>query len=275
MKRLTSSTARFWPALLLPAVFCLSGCALIEDLEKELNDDDEIVHCQAGRATEIYFADAVHYNSSQQRWMFHNWKGSASDGGCDIHINVHDGEIELSSTVRQAITTGATAWKNAIVATGLRCDTYVHYESQGDAGATTSPRIDMEFVDILADGDIAGSTVVSTSPAAKTFSHVRIQIAARFVEGNDTLTIPVSQYPALITHEYGHAFGVLGYEGATGHSNEEEDVMYPTAECSALSAGDVATMREVYTRAPYYAPVSSGSQSAAATHEIRVMCRHQ
>lgn len=265
---------RIWPALLIPAVIALSGCSLIDDLEEELNDDDEIVHCQAGRATELYYSDAIRYNSSQQRWMFHKWKGNAPDGGCDIHINVHDDQIQLTPTVRQAIATGANGWKNAIVATGVRCDVYVHFASDGDSGSTDSPRIDMEFVDLLSGGDIAGSTVVSASPAARAFSHVRIQVAARVVEGNDTLTIPVSQYPALITHEYGHALGILGYEGATGHSSEGEDVMFPTAECSALSAGDIATMREVYTRVPYYTPSSSGSQVTAGTQEIRVVCKH-
>jgi len=270
------ATRRFWFLAVTVAAFAINGCSLIDDLEDELNDDDddEIVHCQSGRPTEIYFSDAVRYNSSQQRWVFHNWKGTGSDGGCDIHINVHDSDITLSQTVRQAITAGATAWRNAIVANGVRCDVYVHFESQGDSGSTVSPRIDMEFVELLNGGDIAGSTTVAASPAARTFSHVRIQIASHVVEGNDTLTIPLSTFPALITHEYGHAFGILGYEGATGHSSEEEDVMFPTADCSALSAGDIATMREAYTRVPFYAPVASGSQISSDTREIRVLCKY-
>lgn len=260
---------------LVIAAFAINGCSLIDDLEDELNDDDdEIVHCESGRATDIYFSDAIRYNSSQQRWVFHNWKGTGSDGGCDIHINVHDSGIELSPIVRQSITAGATGWRNAIVANGVRCDVFVHFESLGDPGSDESPRIDMEFVELLDGGDIAGSTVVSASPAARTFSHVRIQVASHVVDAGDTLAIPVSQYPALITHEYGHAFGILGYEGATGHSSEEEDVMFPTADCSALSAGDIATMREAYTRVPFYTPAVSGAQVDSDTRSIRVVCKH-
>ncbi len=265
---------RLWAIFILAVNLGGGGCSLIDDLEEQLDDDDEIVHCQAGRNTEMYLSDAIRYNSSHQRWIFHNWKGSASNGGCEIHINVHDGQIALSQTVRQAITSGAAGWKNAIAAAGTSCNIIVHFESQGDEIATTSPRIDMEFVDILAGGEIAGSTMVTTSPASRTFSHVRIQVAGRVVEAVDTLAIPASTYPALITHEYGHAFGILGFDGATGHSSEPEDVMYPTAECSALSAGDIATMREVYTRAPYYSPAAGGSAISSDEHLIRVVCKY-
>jgi hypothetical protein len=269
------SIHRLGLALLVPALVALSGCSLIDDLEDELNDDDdEIVHCESGRPTEIFFTDAIRYNSSQQRWIFHNWKGTGSDGGCDIHINVHDSAIDLSQTVRQSITAGATAWKNAIVANGARCDVNFHFESQGDPGSAATPRIDIEFVEMLDGGDIAGSTTVSASPAARTFSHVRIQIASHVIDAGDTLAIPVSQYPALITHEYGHALGILGYDGATGHSSDAEDVMFPTAGCSALSAGDIATMREAYTRVPYYTPAVSGLQVSSDTRAVRVVCKH-
>ena len=264
---------RVWIVLVLFAALSASGCSLIEDLEEELNDDDEIVHCETGRSTDVYFSDAIHYNTSQQKWIFHNWKGSASDGGCDIHINVHDAQITLTPAVRQAIQTGVTAWRNAIVATGVRCDTYVHFESQGDPLVDVSPRIDLEFVGLLQGGDLAGTTVVTTSPASRQFTHVRIQLASELVVGSDTVAIHESYYPVIITHEFGHAFGIHGYDGATGHSSEPEDVMFPTAECSALSAGDVATMREVYTRAPFYTPAVSGIPFNAELRITRIACR--
>lgn len=269
-----TSLKRLRLAVMLSMIAWLSGCSLIDDLEDAINDDDEIVHCASGRGTEIYFTDAIRYNESLDRWIFHNWKGNAADGGCDIHVNVHDDGIALSSTLRQAIATGATAWKNAITAAGVRCDVFVHFASDGDAGVGDSPRIDMEFVDIIAGGGIAGSTVVTANPTTRRFSHVRIQIAARIVEGSDTLAIPQSGFPALVTHEYGHALGILGFDGATGHSTEPEDVMFPATECAALSAGDIATMKEAYSRTPFYTPVSDGSQTAAAYVDFRVTCRH-
>jgi hypothetical protein len=260
-------------ALVLIAALSTSGCSLIDDLEDELNDDDEIVHCETGRSTEIYFSDAIHYKAAEQKWVFHNWKGSAIDGGCDIHINVHDAQITLTPAVLQAILSGATAWRFAIAATGVRCDTYMHFESQGDVFANNSPHIDLEFVGLLQGGDLAGTTVVTTSPATGQFTHVRIQLASELVIGSDTIAISESYYPVIITHEYGHAFGIHGYDGATGHSGEPEDVMFPTAECSALSAGDVATIRDVYTRAPYYTPAVSGTAFNTELRTIRVVCR--
>ncbi len=264
---------RLWLTTAMLATISIGGCSLIDDLKDQLGGDDEPGHCESGRVTDVYFSEAIHFSASQQKWVIHNWKGTGSDGGCDIHINVHDGQITLSPLVRQAIQNGATAWKNAIVATGVRCDTYLHFESFDDSGVDITPHIDLEFVGLLQGGDLAGSTVVTTIAASRQFTHVRIQLASDLVVGNDTLAIPEAQYLTVIAHEYGHAFGILGFDGGTGHSSDPEDVMYSSAECSALSKGDIATMREVYTRVPYYTPAVSGAVLGAEMRETRVVCK--
>jgi predicted Zn-dependent protease len=72
----------------------------------------------------------------------------------------------------------------------------------------------------------------------------------------------------IIAHELGHALGIFGFNGATGHSRSQEDVMFSYAPCDLLSLGDVPTIRRVYTDDAYYRPASTSHVDGLKKHVI-------
>jgi len=67
---------------------------------------------------------------------------------------------------------------------------------------------------------------------------------------------------SLVMHEFGHALGVAGFNGATGHSGEPADVMYHDPVCVELSTGDIETFQRIYSENAFYHPGNSPATGA-------------
>lgn len=254
-------------AILLGLV--LSGCPLIEEIE-ELQGNKE-GPCDEGRKTDAYFASAIRHDDTRGRWIFHNWRGSGPNGSCDIYINIKDGQLPTGpeidpAFVRQAISASAERWANVIRHMGIACVTHVLSEAQGDALTTRSPRIDVEFTPAINASGTGGRAEIEYSDASKTFSLLRVTLATMFVYGTDTVPMTKASMAPIVMHELGHALGVMGFDGASGHSPQPEDVMYSNPDCVELSSGDVETFRRIYTENAYYHPGGAPTTSVQKIH---------
>lgn len=252
----------------------MNGCPLVDEIDEQFGDKVPD-HCEAGRATDPYLADAIMFESASERWVFHSWKGSG--GGCVIPINVKDAQGTFSpnvqaADVRQAVTSGIEKWRNVIDEAAVQCDVAPRFQSLGDPEITQSPRIDIEFVPMVRNGTYTGVTEVTVGGPGTSFTHVLIQVAATLVADTNTIPLSKSDYQRVIVHELGHAFGIFGYGQATGHSTNPEDVMYHGGDCTSLSEGDAATMRELYSRPAYYLPAASTGTLALPARVFQVAC---
>ena len=235
----------------------LTGCPLIEKIDELQGNKPG--HCEQGRATDPYFSSAIGFDQTRQLWLFPNWRGSGPNSSCDIYINVKDGQLPgdtsiTPSFVRKTVTAAVERWASVIRQMGIPCFTHLQFAADGDAMTERTPRMDVEFPRAINPEGTGGRAELGYSDDSRTFWIVRVLVATGYANGNDTTTSTMASMERIISHEFGHAFGVMGLEGATGHSSNPDDVMYPYPECSELSSGDMETLRRIYTDSAYYRP---------------------
>lgn len=263
---------RRWTALLCVSVaVLLQGCPLVEEIEEIQGTRPG--PCETGRETDEYFDVAIRYDSSEERWVFHNWRGSGPDGGCDVWVNVRDGAIPTGGEVdaeflRQALSNSAEEWRSVITAMGIPCTFRFLHQSRGDSMTSRTPRMEFEFPYTLPFDGVGGRTEVGVDESSRTFSLIRVWIASAYVLNHDTVAMTPRYTERIIAHELGHALGIFGFDGATGHSTNQEDVMFSYAPCGLLSLGDAATLRRVYTEDAYYNPAATNNIEGLRKHVI-------
>lgn len=259
-----------WTAPLCVSVaVLLQGCPLVEEIEEIQGTRPG--SCEIGRETDEYFDAAIRFDSSKERWVFHNWRGSGPDGGCDIWVNVRDGAIPTGGEVdavflRQALSKSAEEWRSVITGLGIPCTFRFLHQSRGDSMTSRTPRMEIEFPYTLPFDGVGGRTEVGVDESSRTFSLIRVWIASAYVLNHDTVAMTPRYTERIIAHELGHALGIFGYDGASGHSTNQEDVMFAYAPCGLLSLGDAATIRRVYSEDAYYSPAATSNIEGLRKH---------
>lgn len=253
------------------AAALLQGCPLVEEIEEIQGTRPG--HCETGRESDEYFDAAIRYDSSKDKWIFHNWRGSGPNGGCDIWVNVRDGAIPSGGEIdaeflRQTISKSAGEWRSVIENMGIPCTFRFLHESLGDSMTARTPRMEIEFPHTIPFDGVGGRTEVSVDESSQTFSLVRVWIASAYVLNHDTVMMTPRYTERIIAHELGHALGIFGFDGASGHSTNQEDVMFSYAPCDLLSLGDATTLRRVYTEDAYYRPAATTSIEGLRKHVI-------
>lgn len=249
----------------------LQGCPLVEEIEEIQGTRPG--PCETGRESNEYFEAAIRYDSDKATWIHHNWRGSGPNGSCDIWINVRDGSIPAGSEtnagfMRQTLSKSATEWQRVITDMGIPCTIHFLHESRGDSLTSRTPRMEIEFPDIIPTDGVGGRTEVSVDESSRSFSLVRVWIASAYVLNHDTVAMTPRYLERIISHELGHALGIFGFDGATGHSTNQEDVMFSYAPCALPSLGDASTLRRVYTEEAYYGPASTTDIAGLKKHVI-------
>jgi hypothetical protein len=255
----------------ITAAALLNGCPLVEEIEEIQGTRPG--HCETGRETDEYFDAAIHYDSGKERWIFHNWRGSGPNGACEIWVNVRDGAISTGGEVnvgfvRQTVSKSVEEWRGVIEAMGIPCAVHLLHESRGDSLTTRTPRMEILFPYTIPSDGVAGRTEVGVDESSRTFSLVRVWVASAYVLNHDTVKMTARYTERIIAHELGHALGIFGFNGATGHSADQEDVMFSYAPCDLLSLGDAATLRRVYTEDAYYRPAATANFEGLNRHRI-------
>ncbi|MCX6827834.1 MAG: hypothetical protein NT002_00915 [candidate division Zixibacteria bacterium] len=208
--------------------------------------------------TPNYLEQAITWDSGLKRWIFHTWKGSGSNGGCKVYINVHDAAAHVpsnfnASAAKAAVINGRDIWRAAIEATGLAWQSITLFESEGDLMTSTKPRIDITYQDQMSYGGTA--RVSEYNSTAKTFARIDIVIATGAKDINGVYrTMTQDDYMNAMAHEFGHAFGITSWNSQGGHSLNPDDVMYYSNKYSTLSNGDILTIQSLYTGDAYYKP---------------------
>ena len=209
--------------------------------------------------TPNYYESALTWDSNLSRWIFFSWQGTNGTIGSYIYINVHDGTSSVPSNfnataARNALINGREIWKSAIREAGYTCESSTKYERDGDTFTSKVPRIDVRFVRQLNNGLWQGATQLTYQPSTRTFSYVTIYIATEWVSNGKVITMTDADYWATFANEFGHAFGIYGFGGASGHSPNPNDVMYERNTWWTLSDGDKATIKIIYGSDAYYKP---------------------
>lgn len=153
-----------WTALLFAGVaVLLQGCPLVEEIAEIQGTRPG--PCETGRETDEYFDAAIRYDSSRDKWIFHNWRGSGPDGGCDIWVNVRDGAIPVGGEIdaeflRQTVSKSAGEWRSVIESMGIPCTFRFLHQSRGDSMTARTPRMEFDFPYTIPFDGVGGRTEV-------------------------------------------------------------------------------------------------------------------
>jgi len=206
------------------------------------SSDSERSYKQAAVGSQTYF-----------RW-------TSLDGGeaIPLYIEIADAASEvpfgvdpaaLQSTVRQAV----TAWESA---TGIRFEPVYALHSASQSFQNGEALI---YVRFFADPFAQNRAVTTPMYFGNSLASMTIDFPApvAWQGGPNSL---------LMMHEFGHALGLIGGQGATGHSNNGADIMYPQIQpqVSGLSNADVRTMKDLYSEQPLTYRIDAAGSAATS-----------
>lgn len=185
------------------------------------------------------------------------WTPSAGSTVIDVPIVIHDGAEDLptrfladgmdSAEIERQVREVVAMWVDAASSAGIEVRVEFAFRSRGESfEGDPRSRVHLRFLSPLG-GAFAGQASLLVDPAApdRVLSaelEIRVPVLAE--------AIPLAGYRALLAHEFGHALGVISDAPASGHSPDQNDVMYPVAQWSTLSDGDRSSMIELYRSTP-------------------------
>lgn len=207
-----------------------------------------------------YAKTALNYNSSTGKYEFFSWKGTSSNGGCRIYINVHDGTSNVPSgsnlsAAKRAVISARNRWKAAIEEAGITVSSVTRFESEGDEMLSNIPRIDIYYVSTVDSDNSKGSALALINRTDLSYRGSTIRIRSNLTE---------SQLDITTNHEFGHALGIYNLGSGLGHSNNSNDAMYTPSKYSTLTNGDKATIRTIYQGTAFYKPYAVTSSSTGS-----------
>lgn len=212
--------------------------------------------------TDAYFEKAIRWNEQYQQWEFFNWKGTNGPNGCRIRVNVHterNGPINITTNrtglFELQVLSTSNVWKQVLEEHGIAGEFDFRFDSKEEPFFTGYPRLDIYYEEEVNNGNNRGLVGVIVDPATRKFKHVHMHIAeATRAPNGETRVMTEESYRSTLLHEFGHALGIYRFGFGSGHSDNENDVMYSPSKYGRLSNGDIETMVEVYSRTPFYRP---------------------
>lgn len=235
--------------LLLLALFTLAN---LRCTKEEISSEERNLN------TTSYFEEAIRWNGQYEQWEFFNWIGTNGPNGVSIPINVHDYPPPYPVTsyspglYENAITRAVQTWEGAFERIGISANIQVRYERQGDPLFTSFPRLDIYYEYEADAGKARGQLGAIVDGQQRKLKQVHMHIAQTIIRNGERKVMTEEDYLATVAHEMGHALGIYRFGGGNGHSPDKNDVMYSPSRYHTLSNGDVETLWEVYSRAPFY-----------------------
>lgn len=205
------------------------------------------------------------------------WTPSPGRNEIDVLVEIHDGEGELPARfladgmhpaeIERQVWQVVHMWAAEASKAGLTVRPEFAFHSQGqDFAGDNRARINLRFRS-PATGTFEGLAsllVWSNAPNIILSADIMITVPTTHVP------IDLGGYQALLTHEFGHAFGVISSAPATGHSPDGNDVMYPVAQWSSLSDGDRLAIQELYRRTPDLIRSGSNQPTVPGTEATKI-----
>jgi len=180
------------------------------------------------------------------------WTGRTTSGVEQVNLYIEVDDVNVPPSFDQEawkaiVPKAREIWKAAInELTGVHIDSWTRWRSKErfDSNRTV---VHIGFEE-RSDSSWAGHTAVSS--LAKQVNDVNITIAMRRPTTDELFS--QEQLLMITLHELGHALGIAGINGATGHSSNDLDVMYWSGYWASLSGGDAKSIRALYSRLPTY-----------------------